>query len=145
MTKRRRLFALGAAGLGAATGLAILVIAPVGAYLDNRTMSEVMMSDMGMLPELPVPPTIHYGAIAFAPSGASGKAWHQRSPERAAQVALEQCGDISCKVISNFKQCGAVAYNGSDFAGGVGLTRRVAEDDATNRLGGGWIVNWACN
>lgn len=84
-------------------------------------------------------------AIAYAPSGASGKAWHQRTPARAEQVALEKCGDKTCKVVSRFTRCGAVAYNGSKYQGGTGLTRRAAEDDAVNRLEGGRIVNWACN
>lgn len=142
ITKLRRRTAFVAAGLGAAMGLGILLLPAVDANLTNGSMSDIMMSNM---PELPVPPVIHYGAIAYAPSGASGKAWHQRTPARAAQVALEQCGQKSCKVISRFKQCGAVAYDGSNYQGGVGLTRRAAEDDAMNRLGGGWIVNWACN
>ncbi|BBX73477.1 hypothetical protein MSHI_13830 [Mycobacterium shinjukuense] len=131
-----------AAGLGAALGLGILLVPTVDAHLTNGSMSEAMMAGIA---ELPIPPIIHYGAIAYAPSGASGKAWHQRTPARAAQVALEKCGDKTCKVISSFTRCGAVAYNGSKYQGGAGLTRRAAEDDAINRLGNGWIVNWACN
>lgn len=65
--------------------------------------------------------------------------------EIAEQVALEKCGDKTCKVVSRFTRCGAVAYNGSKYQGGTGLTRRAAEDDAVNRLEGGRIVNWACN
>nr|7NHZ_A Chain A, Uncharacterized protein Rv1813c [Mycobacterium tuberculosis H37Rv] len=114
----------------------------VDAHLANGSMSEVMMSEIA---GLPIPPIIHYGAIAYAPSGASGKAWHQRTPARAEQVALEKCGDKTCKVVSRFTRCGAVAYNGSKYQGGTGLTRRAAEDDAVNRLEGGRIVNWACN
>lgn len=142
ITKLRRRTAFVAAGLGAATGLGILLLPAVDANLNNGSMSEIMMSNM---PEMPVPPIVHYGAIAYAQSGASGKAWHQSSPARAAQVALEQCGEESCKVISSFKQCGAVAYDGSNYQGGAGLTRRAAEVDAMSRLSGGWIVNWACN
>ncbi|WP_419199085.1 DUF4189 domain-containing protein, partial [Mycobacterium tuberculosis] len=56
-----------------------------------------------------------------------------------------KCGDKTCKVVSRFTRCGAVAYNGSKYQGGTGLTRRAAEDDAVNRLEGGRIVNWACN
>ncbi|ETW23938.1 MULTISPECIES: DUF4189 domain-containing protein [Mycobacterium] len=141
-TKVRRRIAFLAAGLGAALVVGILLLPPVDAVLNNGSMSEIMMSN---IPEMPIPPTIHYGAIAYASSGASGKAWHQPTPARAAQVALEQCGDKSCEVFSSFKQCGAVAYNGSNYQGGAGLTRRAAEDDAMNRLGGGWVVNWACN
>ncbi|WP_204079521.1 DUF4189 domain-containing protein [Mycobacterium riyadhense] len=142
ITKPRRRIALVTAGLGAAMGLGTLLLPVVDANLNNGSMSEIMMSNM---PEMPVPPVIHYGAIAYAPSGASGKAWHQRTPERAAQVALAQCGEKNCRVISSFKKCGAVAYDGSNYQGGAGLTRSAAEDDALSRLGGGWIVNWACN
>lgn len=142
ITNLRRRTAMAAAGLGAALGLGILLVPTVEAHLANGSMSEVMMSEIA---GLPIPPIIHYGAIAYAPSGASGKAWHQRTPARAEQVALEKCGDKTCKVVSRFTRCGAVAYNGSKYQGGTGLTRRAAEDDAVNRLEGGRIVNWACN
>ncbi|BBX97679.1 DUF4189 domain-containing protein [Mycobacterium lacus] len=143
MTKLRRRTVLVVACLGAAAGLTTLLVTPVGAYMDNRTMSEIMMSDM--MPELPVPPVIHHGAIAVAPNGAIGKSWHQRSKARAVEVALEQCGVRSCKVLSHFTRCGAVAYDGSKYHGGAGLTRGAAEIDAVSRLGGGWVVEWACN
>lgn len=115
---------MAAAGLGAALGLGILLVPTVDAHLANGSMSEVMMSEIA---GLPIPPIIHYGAIAYAPSGASGKAWHQRTPARAEQVALEKCGDKTCKVVSRFTRCGAVAYNGSKYQGGTGLTRRAAK------------------
>lgn len=134
ITNLRRRTAMAAAGLGAALGLGILLVPTVDAHLANGSMSEVMMSEIA---GLPIPPIIHYGAIAYAPSGASGKAWHQRTPARAEQVALEKCGDKTCKVVSRFTRCGAVAYNGSKYQGGTGLTRRTAEDDAVNRLEAG--------
>lgn len=61
---------MAAAGLGAALGLGILLVPTVDAHLANGSMSEVMMSEIA---GLPIPPIIHYGAIAYAPSGASGK------------------------------------------------------------------------
>lgn len=87
ITNLRRRTAMAAAGLGAALGLGILLVPTVDAHLANGSMSEVMMSEIA---GLPIPPIIHYGAIAYAPSGASGKAWHQRTPARAEQVALEK-------------------------------------------------------
>lgn len=99
ITNLRRRTAMAAAGLGAALGLGILLVPTVDAHLANGSMSEVMMSEIA---GLPIPPIIHYGAIAYAPSGASGKAWHQRTPARAEQVALEKCGDKTCKVVSRF-------------------------------------------
>lgn len=86
ITNLRRRTAMAAAGLGAALGLGILLVPTVDAHLANGSMSEVMMSEIA---GLPIPPIIHYGAIAYAPSGASGKAWHQRTPARAEQVALK--------------------------------------------------------
>lgn len=142
ITNLRRRTAMAAAGLGAALGLGILLVPTVDA--PSRQRFDVGSHDVGNC-RVAIPPIIHYGAIAYAPSGASGKAWHQRTPARAEQVALEKCGDKTCKVVSRFTRCGAVAYNGSKYQGGTGLTRRAAEDDAVNRLEGGRIVNWACN
>ena len=42
-------------------------------------------------------------------------------------------------------RCGVVAHDGANYRGGVGTTRSVAESNAVTRLGGGWIVTWACN
>ncbi|MFV4181424.1 hypothetical protein ACNJQS_21095, partial [Mycobacterium tuberculosis] len=44
-----------------------LLVPTVDAHLANGSMSEVMMSEIA---GLPIPPIIHYGAIAYAPSGA---------------------------------------------------------------------------
>ncbi|WP_264040186.1 DUF4189 domain-containing protein [Mycobacterium paraffinicum] len=87
---------------------------------------------------------MHYGAIAYAPSGAWGRSSGYTSQALANQVALEQCGDENCQVIVGFIVCGAVAYDGLRYLGGSGLSRQAAEADALNALPSGKIVNWVC-
>ena len=99
----------------------------------------------GMEPEMPVVPMKHYGAIAYAPTGEWGKALRYTSQAGAEQTALAQCGVDSCGVLASFRQCGAIAYNGSNYIGGTGFSLGAAQEDAINKLGGGRIVNWACN
>lgn len=142
MTTRRRI-TLVAATIGATVGLMVLalpLIPPLDAHIDSAVLSE-----MGMLPEVPVPPRIHYGAIAYAPTGEWGKSRNYFTLAKAEEVALDQCGLDTCKVLINFKRCGAVAYDGSTYHGGSGLTLSDAMADAINRLGAGRIVNWLCN
>jgi hypothetical protein len=93
-----------------------------------------------------LPPLItHYGAIAYGPDGSQGKARRHLSKLGAQQQALQRCGGSSCTVVSTFTRCGAVAHDGATYHGGVGLSRGMAEAHAISRLGGGWIVDWACN
>lgn len=93
-----------------------------------------------------LPPLIkHYGAIAYSPDGASGKARRHLSKLAAEQTALDRCGSAGCAVVSTFTKCGAVAHDGNMYHGGVGLTRQAAEHHAISRLGGGFAVDWACN
>ncbi|MGV7368348.1 DUF4189 domain-containing protein [Mycobacterium kansasii] len=142
MTTRHRL-ALAAATVAATTGLMLLalpLIPAVDAHIDSAVMAE-----MGMVPELPIPPRIHYGAIAYAPTGEWGKARRYLTRARADEVALDQCGVDTCKVLISFKRCGAVAYNGATYQGGGGITLSEAMQDAIDKLGDGRIVNWACN
>ncbi|ACC40982.1 conserved hypothetical secreted protein [Mycobacterium marinum M] len=142
MTRRRRI-ALATATVGATAGLMFIGLALTGSIGAN--MDRAVMSEMGMLPEGPVPLIVHYGAIAYAPNGAFGKARRFTSRFGAEQAALKQCGLDSCKVLINFNRCGAVAYNNLKYQGGSGWTLSAAQQDAIDRLGGGWIVNWACN
>lgn len=88
---------------------------------------------------------LYYGAIAYAPNGAAGTAWDWPSRPAAERNAVEICGWTSCKVLSAFVGCGAVAYDGTTFQGGTGRTLALAQLDALGRLGGGWIDTWACN
>ncbi|WP_264078779.1 DUF4189 domain-containing protein [Mycobacterium szulgai] len=105
------------------------------------------MSEMGMVPEGPVVPIRHYGAIAYAPTGKWGKGLRYTSQAGANQAALAACGLDTCKVLISFRQpqCGAIAYDGSNYQGGSGFPLGAAQEDAINKLGGGRIVNWACN
>ncbi|WP_260744535.1 DUF4189 domain-containing protein [Mycobacterium sp. SMC-2] len=119
--------------------VALPLVPQIGANIDNAALSE-----MGMAPEMPVPRVMHYGAIAYAPSGAWGRSSGYVSQALANQAALEQCGDPDCRVIVGFYVCGAVAYDGVTYMGGSGLSRQAAEAEALNRLPGGKIVNWVC-
>lgn len=142
MTTGRRI-ALAAATVGATVLLMVLAL-PLIPQLDAHIDSAVL-SEMGMVPEVPVPPRIHYGSIAYAPTGEWGKSRNYLTLAKAEQVALDQCGLDTCKVLISFKRCGAVAYDGSTYHGGSGLTLSEAMSDAINRLGAGRIVNWLCN
>ncbi|KPN48046.1 DUF4189 domain-containing protein [Mycobacterium intracellulare] len=144
MKKRWHRIALAGASLGGTAGMMIMslpLIPQVNAKIDHAVMSE-----MGLPSQAPVPPHVmRYGAFAYAPSGAWGRSLRYPLQSAANQVALEQCGDKDCKIIISFNLCGAVASDGSTYQGGRGYTRKMAEDDALNGLGGGKIVNWACN
>jgi hypothetical protein len=140
MLKRRHRIGLAVATVGATAGLMIAALPFIPGVGANTLMSET-----AVMPEGPVPPVIRYGAMAYAPSGAWGRTRGYGTWERAVQVALDQCGVEDCKIIVRFQRCGAVAYDGTTYLGGTGGTRSMAEEDAINRLGGGRIVNWACN
>ncbi|ARV81670.1 DUF4189 domain-containing protein [Mycobacterium intracellulare] len=99
----------------------------------------------GSLPEVPIFSFIRYGAIAAGPHGLVGRSWRYRTRASAEYAALNKCGATGCKVLSSFTRCGALARDGSRYQGGIGRTRKIAEDDAVTRLGGGLIVTWACN
>lgn len=142
--KRRQQIGFAVASVGATAGLMLMVlplVPQVSANLDNAAMAE-----MGMLPEMPVPHVMRYGAIAYSPStGAWGTSRGYQVKLRAERVALDQCGENDCRVIISFNLCGAVASDGSNYQGGTGLSRQAAEQDALNRLGGGRVVNSVCN
>lgn len=89
---------------------------------------------------------VGYGAIAVAPNGAYGSSWDYPSAKEAGDAALNTCGWNTCKVLTNFTGCGAVAANSSYYQGGSGTTLARAEAKALQLLGGpGWIETWACN
>lgn len=88
---------------------------------------------------------LYYGAIAYATNGAGASVWDYPSRADAEQTALNYCGYSSCKVLSSFKDCGAVAFDGSNLQGGYGPTLSAAIRDAKSRLPGSWIDSWACN
>ncbi|MCA2306031.1 DUF4189 domain-containing protein [Mycobacterium intracellulare] len=140
MIKRRHRIGLAVATVGATAGLMIAALPFMPGVGANTLMPET-----AVMPEGPVPPVIRYGAMAYAPSGAWGRTRGYGTRERAIRVALEQCGVKDCKLIVSYHRCGAVAYDGTTYLGGTGGTRSLAEEDAINRLGGGRVVNWACN
>ena len=131
-TKLMRRAALGVAGLAAVAATSVTLVATAGAH------------DVS-IPELPIPPRIYYGAIAYAPTGEVGIARRKVSSTLAEITALRECGVNSCTVLSSFTRCGAVAYDGSKFQGATGYTRAAAEQAAMESLGGGRIVTSACN
>jgi hypothetical protein len=88
---------------------------------------------------------LYYGAISYAPNGAGASTWNYPTRSDAEQSSLDYCGYTSCKVLSSFSNCGAVAYDGTQFYGGTGRTLALAQLDALSNLGGGWIDEWACN
>ncbi|BDE17343.1 hypothetical protein Mkiyose1665_49900 [Mycobacterium kiyosense] len=143
MKKRWHRIALAAATLGGTAGMMIMALPLVSQV--SATIDSTALYEMGMLPEAPVVPLKHYGSIAYAPTGEWGKAVRYLTKDQADQHALAVCGVDTCKVLISFRGCGAIAYDGSRYVGGGGYPLSVAQDDAINRLGGGRIVNWACN
>ena len=72
-----------------------------------------------------------YGAIAWdKETGKYGASWNQSTAQRAAEVALSECGSTSCKVVirPGRRECAALATteNGK-YAGGAARRER---DDA---------------
>jgi Domain of unknown function (DUF4189) len=86
-----------------------------------------------------------WGAIAYAFSGAWGRAQDYATKPAAEGAALRACGYSDCKVLTSFTGCGAVAANGFVRQGGFGPTLAAATNDALVKIGGGWIDSWACN
>lgn len=90
---------------------------------------------------------LYYGSIAYAPNGSYGRAWDYPTRESAITNAIYACGWTSCKTLTTFTECGAVAENSERFQGGSGRTLIEAQNAALAQLrgGGGWIATWACN
>jgi hypothetical protein len=93
----------------------------------------------------PAEAALAYGAIAYATNGAGASVWNYPSRSNAEQASLSYCGYSSCEVLSSFKDCGAVAYDGNTLQGGYGRSLSAAIADAKSRLPGGWVDSWACN
>jgi uncharacterized protein DUF4189 len=63
------------------------------------------------------------------------------------QRALALCNylkDRQCTVVVSFTDCGAIAGNGSQWAGGRGPTQGDAEQDALRNINNGKIAQSAC-
>jgi hypothetical protein len=98
-------------------------------------------------PDTYSPPPRHYGAIAVAHDGSTGKAWDYSTAAVAKRRALSECPRSSCKVLVSFVNgCGAIAYNPHTnmYWGGHGGTRTAAEKDAISNAGGGHWTAWVC-
>ncbi|MEE3754823.1 DUF4189 domain-containing protein [Mycobacterium intracellulare] len=135
--KLQRRTVLSVASLAVTAAMTVMLNPPAGAEPDNSSTTD--------LPLRPFALGIRYGAIAYAPNGAVGKAWRWRTRSQAENAAMDKCGVANCEVLSWFTRCGALANDGSASAGGVGPTRSMAENDAITRLGGGRVLTWACN
>ncbi len=140
----RRGVGLVLAGLAITTAMVAAPAHPARAYQLDGTVRHAATAASDAPTNLP-PLHKHYGAIAYSHDGASGIARRQLSKLGAQQQALQRCGVSTCRVVSTFTHCGAVAHDGANYHGGLGLSRSAAEAHAMSRLGGGWIVDWACN
>ncbi len=72
-----------------------------------------------------------YGAIAWdKASGKRGWSWNEPTPQKAAEVAISECGASGCKVImrTGAGQCAALAT--IDTGKFVGAAARKTKDDA---------------
>jgi Domain of unknown function (DUF4189) len=86
-----------------------------------------------------------WGAIAYTVTGFWGRSQNYPTAGAAQQAALNSCAYSDCGVLVTFNACGAVAANGFVRSGGFGNNLNAAMQDALNKVGGGWIDNWACN
>ncbi|MBY0391530.1 MAG: DUF4189 domain-containing protein [Mycobacterium pseudokansasii] len=134
--KLRRRVVVAVSGLAVAAAMTVTQIHPAGAHIHRGEMTHV-----SNMPPFPV----YYGAIAYGHDGSNGKAWRHLSKAQAKQRALELCGADTCAVVSVFTRCGAVAHDGAKYHGGYGYNRSAAEAHAMANVGGGRIVDWACN
>ena len=82
-----------------------------------------------LLPALPA--EAGYGAIAYdRQSGKSGWVWNQPTAQKAAEMALSQCGATGCKVIIHTaaRQCAALAS--TENGKYIGAAARKSQDEA---------------
>lgn len=105
----------------------------------------VAASTLSVIETAPAQAASYWGAIAYSPDGSWGRAWDYPTASEAGQAAVNECGYTDCKVLSQFPNCGAVAYDGHAYQGGTGPTLAAAQARALRLLGGGWIDTWACN
>ncbi|OBK26832.1 hypothetical protein A5634_24420 [Mycobacterium asiaticum] len=129
-TRQRRRVPLLLASVLAAAAMAFTLIHPAAARTHPHNLPPLLT---------------YYGAFAYSNDGASGTARRQKNRSLAERLALERCGVDSCRIVSSYTQCGAVAHDGATYHGGYGPTRQAAEQHAVANLGGGWPVIWACH
>lgn len=105
----------------------------------------VAASTVSVIETAPAQAYSYWGAIAYSANGSYGRAWNYPTGPDAGAAAVDSCGYTDCKVLSQFPNCGAVAYDGHAYQGGTGPTLAAAQARALRLLGGGWIDSWLCN
>ena len=68
----------------------------------------------------------------------------QASAESRALALCNYLRDRKCTVVVSYTDCGAIAGNGSQWVGGNGPTREVAEQAALGQLANGTIAKSVC-
>lgn len=134
-TRQRRRVSLIFASLTVAAVMVLTLIRPIPAASARAHPAQ---------PDNLPPLLTFYGAIASSHDGKFGKARREQSKRMAELLAMQRCAVPSCRVVSSFTKCGAVAHDGATYHGGHGPTRRAAEEHAVANLGGGWPVTWVC-
>ena len=122
--------AISAAGIAAA-GAVIVALSPI-AHADGQWGACAAPADA----------TLTQVAICSGDYGEPDQATAER-------VTLQTCNNPArsarrCTVVVSFTDCGAIAANGSQWAGGRGPTREDAEQDALRNLANGNITKSAC-
>ena len=122
--------AVSAAGI-AAVGAVVVALSPI-AHADGQWGACAAPADT----------TLTQVAICSGDYGDPDQATAER-------VALQACNNPArsarrCTVVVSFTDCGAIAGNGSQWAGGRGPTQGDAEQDALRNLANGNITKSAC-
>ncbi|WP_369636556.1 DUF4189 domain-containing protein [Nocardia sp. JMUB6875] len=85
-----------------------------------------------------------YGAYAVsnpAPgqSWLIGSSWNYPDQAGADERALAECQDSTCAIVLRFMDgCGAIAFRGDRYAGGIGASRDEASRSALDAVGPPW-------
>jgi hypothetical protein len=78
-----------------------------------------------------VPAFAQFGAIAWDEgTGKYGASWNKDTPQRAADVALSECGTTGCKVIVRTRQAVCAALATTDSGKSAGAASRRDRDAA---------------
>ncbi len=97
----------------------------------STTLTAAAMLTFASVLMTALPAFADYGAIAYdTKTGRHGASWHQATPQRAAEVALSECGATGCKVLIKVgsRRCGALAS--TEDGKGWGAAGRDASDKA---------------
>ncbi len=89
----------------------------------RATLTFVALLGLGVVQLTAVPALAEYGAIAWdEATGKVGSSWNQTTAQRAAEVALSECGSTGCKVVIHpgRRECAALATTESGKIRGRG-------------------------